>query len=106
MGITYSSPRITFTDAATDRVNCNIAGGSVTWPTIYATFVYWNFTATGIANDFTYISAPDNTSVTAIKAVTDEITITDGLVHGDVKKQNGVLVYGTGITTDKWRGTP
>lgn len=34
-------------------------GGSVTWPTIYACFVYWNFTATGIANDFTYVSAPD-----------------------------------------------
>ena len=51
-------------------------------------------------------TAPDNTSVTAIKAVTDEIVITDGLVHGDVKKQNGVTVYGTGITTDKWRGTP
>jgi hypothetical protein len=50
---------ITFTDAATDLVNCNIAGGSVTWATIYAAFVYWNSTATGIANDFTYISAPD-----------------------------------------------
>jgi hypothetical protein len=55
----YATSGITFTDAATDRVNCNIAGGSVTWPTIYATFVYWNFTSTGIANDFTYISAPD-----------------------------------------------
>lgn len=50
---------ITFTDAATDLVNCNIAGGSVTWATIYAAFVYWNSTSTGIANDFTYISAPD-----------------------------------------------
>lgn len=50
---------ITFTDSAVDTVNCNIAGGSVTWPTIYAAFVYWNFTATGIANDFTYVSAPD-----------------------------------------------
>jgi hypothetical protein len=50
---------ITFTDAATDLVNCNIAGGSVGWPSIYAAFVYWNFTATGIANDFTYVSAPD-----------------------------------------------
>ena len=50
---------ITFTDAATDLVNCNIAGGTVSWGTIYAAFVYWNFTSTGIANDFTYISAPD-----------------------------------------------
>lgn len=55
----YATSGITFTDAATDRVNCNIGGGSVTYKTIYACFVYWNFTATGIANDFTYISAPD-----------------------------------------------
>jgi hypothetical protein len=55
----YATSGITFTDAATDRVNCNIGGGSVTWPTIYACFVYWNSTSTGIANDFTYISAPD-----------------------------------------------
>ena len=50
---------ITFTDSAIDLVNCNIAGGAVTWPTIYAAFVYWNSTATGIANDFTYVAAPD-----------------------------------------------
>lgn len=74
----YATSGITFTDAATDLVNCNIAGGSVTYPTIYACFVYWNFTSTGIANDFTYIDAPDtanylfsgmkikNTSVTAL----------------------------------------
>ena len=31
----------------------------MTYKTIYACFVYWNFTSTGIANDFTYISAPD-----------------------------------------------
>jgi hypothetical protein len=55
----YATSGITFTDASPDRVNCNIAGGSVSYPTIYACFVYWNFTQTGIANDFTYISAPD-----------------------------------------------
>lgn len=55
----YAGSGITFTDATPDRVNCNIGGGSVTWPTIYACFVYWNFTATGIANDFTYVDAPD-----------------------------------------------
>lgn len=55
----YATSGITFTDAATDRVNCNIGGGAVTYKTIYACFVYWNFTSTGIANDFTYISAPD-----------------------------------------------
>lgn len=55
----YATSGITFTDAIPDRVNCNIAGGSVTLPTIYACFVYWNFTATGIANDFTYVDAPD-----------------------------------------------
>jgi len=50
---------VTFTDAATDLVNCNVPGGSIAWKDIYAAFVYWNFTATGIANDFTYIAAPD-----------------------------------------------
>lgn len=74
----YATSGITFTDASPDRVNCNIAGGAVTYKTIYACFVYWNFTATGIANDFTYIEAPDtanyilsgmkirNTSATAL----------------------------------------
>jgi hypothetical protein len=78
----YATSGITFTDAATDLVNCNIAGGSVTWPTIYACFVYWNSTATGIANDFTYVSAPDtanyllsgmkirNTSATDLMVIT------------------------------------
>lgn len=56
----YATSGITFTDASPDRVNCNISGGGVTYPTIYACFVYWNFTATGIANDFTYIYAPDS----------------------------------------------
>lgn len=50
---------VTFTDAATDLVNCNIAGGAIKWGEIYAAFVYWNFTAAGIANNFTYIDAPD-----------------------------------------------
>lgn len=51
-------------------------------------------------------TAPDNVSVTAIKAVTDEIIITNGLVHGDVKKQNAATVYGNGTSGNKWRGTP
>lgn len=55
----YATSGITFTDASPDRVNCNIAGGAVTYATIYACFVYWSFTSTGIANDFTYIAAPD-----------------------------------------------
>ena len=55
----YATSGITFTDASPDRVNCNIAGGAVTYATIYACFVYWNFTSTGIASDFTYIDAPD-----------------------------------------------
>lgn len=50
---------ITFTDAATDLVNINIGGGSVSLPTIYAAFVYWIFTAAGIDDDVAYISAPD-----------------------------------------------
>lgn len=50
---------ITFTDAATDLINCNLAAGSSVWKDIYAAFVYWISTATGIADDITYIEAPD-----------------------------------------------
>lgn len=55
----YPTSGITFTDAATDLINCNIASDTVALKTIYACFVYWSSTAVGIANDFTYIEAPD-----------------------------------------------
>lgn len=57
--IVYAASGITFTDAATDLINCNVAGGSLTHPTTYACFQYWLFTATGIANNFTDIGSPD-----------------------------------------------
>lgn len=41
------------------RVQINIAGGAVTWPQIYAYQVYWLATATGIADEAAFISAPD-----------------------------------------------
>lgn len=41
------------------RVVINLAGGAVTWPTIYAYQVYWQFTATGIAQEDAFISASD-----------------------------------------------
>lgn len=74
---------ITFTDAATDLVVCNLAGGSTTWPRIYAAFVYWLSTSTGIDDDVTYISAPDtaNYLLTAMKirnANATPLTITSG----------------------------
>jgi len=60
---------ITFTDAATDLVNINISAGSVTWQSIYAAFVYWMFTATGIADDIAYVDAvdPANYRLTSMK---------------------------------------
>ncbi len=60
---------ITFTDAATDIVNINIASGSVTWQSIYAAFAYWIFTETGIADDIAYVDAVDsaNYRLTAMK---------------------------------------
>jgi hypothetical protein len=78
----YATSGITFTDAATDRVNCNIAGGSVTYPTIYACFVYWNFTATGIANDFTYIDAPDTANYLLSGMKIRNTSVTDLMVTG------------------------
>jgi len=46
-------------DDTNDLVNINIAGGSVTWPQIYAYEVYWLNTATGIQDDFAFIDAID-----------------------------------------------
>ena len=46
-------------DAATTRVKMNILAGAITWPQIYAYQVYWQATATGIANESAFISAPD-----------------------------------------------
>jgi hypothetical protein len=78
----YATSGITFTDAATDLVNCNIAGGSVTWPTIYACFVYWNFTAAGIVNDFTYVSAPDTANYLLSGMKIRNTSVTDLMVIG------------------------
>lgn len=60
---------VTFTDAATDLVVCNLAGGSTTYPRLYAAFVYWMFSSSGIDDDNTYIDAPDtaNYLFTAMK---------------------------------------
>lgn len=41
------------------RVSISIAGGAVSWPQIYAYQVYWLATATGIADEAAFISAPD-----------------------------------------------
>jgi hypothetical protein len=55
---------ITFTDAATDLVNIDIASGATTWPRIYAAFVYWIFTSAGIADDIAYVQAADTANYT------------------------------------------
>lgn len=55
---------ITFSDAATDVVNIDVASNSVTWPQIYAAFVYWISTEDGIADDIAYIAAKDTANYT------------------------------------------
>lgn len=79
----YATSGITFTDAATDLVNISIAGGAVTWQTIYACFVYWLFTAAGIDDDVAYIDAPDpaNYLLTSMKLKNthaNPLTVTGG----------------------------
>lgn len=76
---------ITFTDAATDLVNISIPGGTVTWKTIYAAFVYWIDTALGIADDIAYIEAidPANYLLTSMKlkntsSLSVPLTVTGG----------------------------
>lgn len=74
---------VTFTDAATDLVVCNLAGGSTTYPRLYAAFVYWLFTSAGIDDDVTYIDAPDTsnykfTSMKIRNSNATALTITGG----------------------------
>lgn len=59
---------ITIVDAV-DRMQINIAGGTVSWAQIYAYNVYWLFTATGIQDDGSIITAKDqaNYAVTLFK---------------------------------------
>lgn len=73
---------ITIVDA-TDRMQINIAGGSVSWKEIYAYNVYWLTTSTGIQDDGSIITAPDtaNYLVTLFKiknTSSTPLTITDG----------------------------
>ena len=49
------------------RVSISLAGGATTWPRIYAYQVFWQFGATGIADNTAFIAAPD----TANYLVTD-----------------------------------
>lgn len=79
----YATSGITFTDSGSaDLVSCNIAGGSVVWKTIYACFVYWNYTATGIANDFTYVNAPDTANYLLSSMKIRNTSATDLVVTG------------------------
>lgn len=54
---------------AVDRMQINIAGGTVSWRSIYAYNVYWLSTAAGIVDDGSIITAKDqaNYSVTLFK---------------------------------------
>lgn len=77
---------ITFTDAATDLVNINIAADTTPLKDIYAAFVYWLFTAAGIDDDVAYIDAPDpaNYIMTSMKfrnTSTDPLKITGGYFY-------------------------
>lgn len=45
--------------AGGQRVKINLAGGSVTWTSIYAYQVYWQATSTGIAQETAFITSPD-----------------------------------------------
>ena len=82
----FAACGITFTDAATDLVNINIAADTVALKTIYAAFVWWLFTAAGIDDDVAYIDAPNpaNYIMTSMKfrnTSTDPLKITDGYFY-------------------------
>lgn len=50
---------VTFTDASPDVVNIDVAANTISWKTIYAAWVYYAFTETGIATDIDYIDGID-----------------------------------------------
>lgn len=50
------------------------------------------------------LSSEQDASLTAIKAKTDQLTISAGLVDANVEKMNQAEVIGTGTTGDSWRG--
>lgn len=65
------------------RVQMNIAGGTVTWPEIYAYQVYWLGTSTGIADEAAFIEAPDTanyilTNFDIKNVISTPLTITGG----------------------------
>lgn len=97
----YATSGITFTDAATDVVNCDISGGSASWATIYACFVHWcSNTTTGIANDISYIQSPDpaNYILTRTKVKntgSGALTLTGGYYRDAV---TGLSVTATDLT--------
>lgn len=73
---------ITISDSI-DRMVINIAGGSVSWPQIYAYNVYWLTTSAGIVDDGSIITATDNANyrVTLFKirnSSTTPLSITGG----------------------------
>lgn len=50
---------VTFTDSSPDVINIDVAANTISWKSIYAAWVYYSFTSTGIATDIDYIDAVD-----------------------------------------------
>lgn len=55
---------VTFTDSGTDVINIDVVAATISWKTIYAAWVYYAFTSTGIASDIDYIEAKDTANYT------------------------------------------
>ena len=55
----YGGGEITFVDASPDRVEMNMTASTLSLQKQYAAWVYYAFTATGIATDIDYINAID-----------------------------------------------
>ena len=50
---------VTFTDSSPDVVNIDVAANTISWKSIYAAWVYYASTSTGIATDIDYIDGVD-----------------------------------------------
>jgi len=96
---------VTFTDSSPDVVNIDVASNSITWPSIYAAWVYYAFTSTGIATDIDYIDGIDtanyilsNMKIKNTSSPSDPLVVSGGYGRDSTTGASVDLVDTTGGT--------
>lgn len=91
---------ITVSDLGTDLITVDTAGGTMGWPTIYAAFVAWMASDSGIDDEIAYCDSPDPVNFiwenTRIKCpIGTALSVTDGWGRDSV----------TGLSITLWDNT-